>query len=214
MNAATPFSGEVYVHTCTANDKSYVGQTTQGMAKRWHLHLRCARSPRTPAYRGLIARAIRKYGEDAFEHQILARAQSQAELDNLEKIWIILLQTKTPNGYNLADGGYAAAGHVVSPEVREMLSAKQKANWDNPEYRTAHTGYKWDHKQSAEHIETRISVLRGKKQSKETIAKRIAKTTGMTRSPEICEKMSQSHKGLKWSDARRAASERGRNNGA
>jgi len=123
------FLGEVYSHTCLANGKSYVGQTTQGVSKRWALHQRCARSSRTPAYRNLFSKAIRKYGPMAFEHQTLAVAQSQSELDNLEKVWIILLQAKAPTGYNLADGGYAAAGHTVTPEVRARLSASTKAQW-------------------------------------------------------------------------------------
>src|SRR5258708_36695724 len=104
------------------------------MASRWDLHLRCSRSPHTPAYRTLFSKAIRKHGAEVFEHQVLSRACSQSELDNLEKIWIILLQTKAPNGYNLSDGGYAAAGHVVTPEVRARLSAARTAQWQNPEF--------------------------------------------------------------------------------
>jgi group I intron endonuclease len=200
--------GEVYVSTCLRNDKSYVGQTTQGVSKRWALHQRCARSPRTPAYKTVFSKAIRKYGADVFEHQILSVAGSQAELDNLEKIWIILLQTKVPNGYNLADGGNAAAGHIVTPEVRARLSAKQIANWANPEYRAAHSGaraYHFRRAPSAETIAKRVAKMIGRKASAEEIAKRVAKTTGMKRSPEICAKFSASHLGKPWSAARRAA---------
>jgi group I intron endonuclease len=105
MSATAPFRGEIYVHTNTVNGKSYVGQTTQGADVRWSMHLKCSKSLKTPAYRGLFSKAIRKYGADAFEHQTLSFAGTQATLDNLERVWIILLQTKAPNGYNLADGG-------------------------------------------------------------------------------------------------------------
>ena len=184
MKSVKPFTGEIYVHTNVLNGKSYVGQTTVGVSKRWALHQRCARSPKTPAYNGLIARAIRKYGANAFEHQILSKARSQSELDNLEKIWIILLQTKTPSGYNLADGGYAAAGHVVSPEVRARLSAKQKANWEDPDYRAAHSGAKAFHYRrspSPETIEKRAAKMRGRSQSAEQIEHRAVKLRGKKR---------------------------------
>ena len=203
MSDLKPFSGVVYVHTCTANEKSYVGQTTQGVDKRWKLHLRCARSPRTPAYVGLIARAIRKYGSDAFEHQVLSRARSQSELDNLEKVWIILLQSKAPNGYNLSDGGYAAAGHVVSPEVRARLSEAQKENWKDPYLRSRYSSGHLGTKSTPEQIEARCASLRGKKQSSETIAKRVAKTTGLKRTPEFSAACAARMTGRKLSEATR-----------
>jgi group I intron endonuclease len=213
MTTVAPFRGEVYIHTCVANEKSYVGQTTQGMEKRWDLHLRCANSPRTPAYSTLIGRAIRKYGADAFEHRVLAIACSQEQLDNLERIWITLLQTKLPNGYNMSDGGYAAAGHIVTPEVRAVLSAAAKKQWQNPEFREQYSESRRGWKPSPKHIAAVVAAHIGKKQSSETVAKRIAKTTGMKRSLEARSKMSVSHTGLPWSAVRRAAWERGRNNG-
>ena len=75
----------IYVHTCMLNGKSYVGQTTQGMGVRWRLHQRGARSQKTPAYRNLISKAIRKYGAASFQSQVLSVAKSQAELDNLAR---------------------------------------------------------------------------------------------------------------------------------
>jgi group I intron endonuclease len=219
--ALAPHFGEIYVHTCMANEKSYVGQTTASMAKRWRLHVRCAQSPRTPAYCGLIARAIRKYGADAFEHQVLSVARSQAELDNLEKIWIILLQTKAPNGYNLADGGYAAAGHVVSPEVRALLSVKQTANWADPEYRAAHTGYRRTDESRAQMSQS-ASSRKVSTQTPEGIEKRAAKLRGTKRTSEFCAAQAARMTGIKLSEgtrlrmslAQKARQERGRTNGA
>jgi group I intron endonuclease len=105
MNAAAPFRGEIYLHWNTASDKGYVGQTTVGVSRRWGKHLTAARLPHHPGYGALIAKAIRKYGAESFEHQTLSVAQSAQELDNLEKVWIILLQTKQPHGYNIQAGG-------------------------------------------------------------------------------------------------------------
>jgi group I intron endonuclease len=192
MNSATPVSeqnpsifGEVYFHFCPASGKGYVGQTTVGMEERWRLHLRSARSALTPGYRTLICRAIRKYGSDGFEHQVLSHACSQTELDNLEKVWIILLQTKAPTGYNLAAGGYAAAGHVVSPEVRAHLSAAAKVQWATPGFREKYAASRAGLGGSPQAVAAMAAANRGKKQSAETIAKRIKKTTGKKRTQEF-----------------------------
>jgi group I intron endonuclease len=125
MNDAPLVFGEVYVHTCTANEKSYVGQTTQGMAKRWREHVRHSRSPKCVDFRYPFARAIRKYGPEAFEHQILAIARSKAELDNLEKVWIILLNTRE-NGYNLGAGGEGNPGLSHTEESKAKISKNRK----------------------------------------------------------------------------------------
>jgi group I intron endonuclease len=203
------FVGEVYVSTCLANYKSYVGQTTQGVQKRWKLHLRCARSPRTPAYRNLFSKAIRKHGSGAFEHQTLSVAGSQAELDNLEKIWIILFQTKVPNGYNLTDGGDSGtAGHIVSPEVRARLSLAAKSQWRNPEYREKHrqgmiSSGRRGRKDSLETIEKRVSKIRGVKQSAEAIAHRVSVLRGKKRTQEFREQCAVRMRGRKLSKATR-----------
>lgn len=195
---AAPIFGQVYVHTNIVNGKNYVGQTTAGMENRWKLHLRCARSTKTPAYAGLIARAIRKYGVDAFEHHVLSVVGSQARLDNLEKVWIILLQAKTPTGYNLADGGYAAAGHKVSSEVRARLSAATKLQWMNPEFREWYSRLRRGKKAHPNTIAACVASHLGKKQSAETIAKRVATRFA----------------GIAGAAERHAAQEGGRTNGA
>lgn len=225
MIEARPF-GVVYLHYNPVSEKGYVGQTMQGMEKRWKLHLKCARSKKTPASRGLVAKAIRKYGADTFEHQVLSMARSQSELDNLEKIWIILLQTKVPNGYNLTDGGDSGtAGHVVTPEVRAVLSAKGKANWADPVYRAEHTEInsrlRKGKSQTDEVIAKRVAKMLGRKASSEEIAKRVAKTTGMKRTQEFRDACAARMTGIKRSDetrlrmslAQKARQERGRTNG-
>jgi group I intron endonuclease len=202
MPQVSPF-GEVYVHTCLVNDKTYVGQTTAGVSKRWGLHLRCARSPQTNAYRSVFSKAIRKYGADAFEHQTLSVAVSQSELDNLEKLWIILLQSKVPNGYNLSDGGYAAAGHKVSPEVRARLSEATKNQWKSPEFRAHYSFVRKGRKRPQSAIDATTAAHLGTHQSAETIAKRVAKTTGLKRSTEFREQCAARMTGKKLSEETR-----------
>jgi len=203
MLEARPFCGEVYLHWNIVSEKGYVGQTTKGTDKRWKLHLRCARSPRTNAYRSVFSKAIRKYGAGAFDHQIISIARSQAELDNLEKIWIILLQSKVPNGYNLSDGGHAAAGHVVSPEVRARLSESAKNQWKSPEFRAHYSSIRQGMKRPQSAIDATAAAHRGKHQSAETIAKRVAKTTGLKRSTEFREQCAARMTGKRLSEETR-----------
>jgi group I intron endonuclease len=193
----TPF-GEIYLHWCPASEKGYVGQTTLGVVRRWLLHLRCSRSAKTPAYKTIFSKAIRKYGASAFEHHSLSVAGSQEQLDNLEKVWIILLQTKAPNGYNLADGGYAAAGHVVSAEVRARLSAAAKEQWKNPEYRAKYVGHKHSD-ETRQKMSIAASLRTVNTQTPEGIEKRAAKLRGLKRTPEFCAAQSSRMTGRQFS---------------
>ena len=128
MATMVPF-GEVYVHTCIVNGKSYVGQTTAGVSKRWYDQVKTSRDARRAGFSYPVSRAIRKYGNLTFEHQILAGAQSKPELDNLEKVWIILLQTRNDvYGYNLAAGGEGNPGLKHTPEAKAKISLANMGN--------------------------------------------------------------------------------------
>ena len=204
------FFGEVYVHTCIPNGKSYVGQTTVGVSKRWALHQRCARSPKTSAYQNLFSKAIRKYGADAFDHKILGLAYSAEDLDCLEKAWILMLQTKQPNGYNLTDGGDSGtAGHEVSPAVREVLRTKATVQWQDPAFRVLYSELRRGKKMAPAASERRLAALRavvcGKKQSAETIAKRVEKLKGKKRTQEFREQCAARMMGRKLPLSTRAA---------
>ncbi len=119
----------VYLHTNLENGKVYVGQTQSKPEDRWNRHCYDA----TKGARGcrLFSEAIRKYGRDAFEQQILGSLQMQTEVDNLEKVWIILLQATDPQfGYNLQAGG-SGTRRRQSEETRKIISEYQKTH-DNP----------------------------------------------------------------------------------
>lgn len=121
MNSIAPFRGEVYFHYNPVSQKGYVGQTIVGVVSRWKDHVKHAYLPKSAGFLYPFARAIRKYGPDAFEHQVLSSAHSRAELDNLEKIWIILLQSRE-SGYNLATGGEGNPGLKHTAEAKAKMS--------------------------------------------------------------------------------------------
>jgi group I intron endonuclease len=99
----------IYCHTNRVNGKRYVGQTVHSMEKRWGNHI--ARTKTSDRRSPVFANAIRKYGADAFDHQILEVVSTQEEADLYETLWIEQMECRVPNGYNLKSGG-GAQGHL------------------------------------------------------------------------------------------------------
>lgn len=126
----------VYLLYCRKAGKFYVGQTKCELDTRWRWHV----SGQCNIY---LKRAIKKYGPDGFDRDILAVAGSQAELNRLERIWIAVLKSSNPKcGYNIRPGG--ASVHSVATKrkisnskfgvpmprsVRKRISRGMKAYW-------------------------------------------------------------------------------------
>ena len=86
----------IYEITNLSNEKIYVGQTKQSIKKRFLQHSK-ADSP--------LGQAMRESGLENFTIEIIERCKTQAELNERERFWIKVLKSKSPNGYNLTDGG-------------------------------------------------------------------------------------------------------------
>ena len=127
----------VYKITHIESGKSYVGKTAH-LKRRWAEH-RCGKTG------GAIAKAIKKYGKQAFSFEVLeSDVQSDDELNRLEIQWIERLGSHgSCGGYNLTKGGEGArltdeqkAAHVAagrwpkgwthSDETRAKWSAQRK----------------------------------------------------------------------------------------
>ena len=121
------FKGFIYCAICLPTGKSYFGQTSKSVKRRWHQHVRFSRQERDD-YK--FHRAIRKYGEENFlVEELLAvsaptKKELKAQLDSLEIEYISRFNTKI-DGYNSTDGGEGTAGRVCSEESRERY---RKAN--------------------------------------------------------------------------------------
>jgi group I intron endonuclease len=101
--------------------KSYVGQTTRSLKRRWQEH--CGGKQRNGTR---IRNAIKKYSPSSFLVQQLSTASNQEELNNLEKVWIILLQSADPqHGYNLTWGG-ENGNHTEQSKQRISIAKKGK----------------------------------------------------------------------------------------
>jgi len=103
----------VYIITNKVNAKQYVG-ITKNIQKRWWSHRGADGS--APA----LHAAIKKYGKDEFLFTHICDAFDIDSARDIEKMLIIQHNTKSPNGYNLTDGGEGVVGCPMSEEQKEI----------------------------------------------------------------------------------------------
>lgn len=144
----------IYCHTNLVNGKRYVGQTMRTMESRWTAHV-------SSAWRGGPCRvfhaAIRKYGADAFDHEILDVVTTQEGADRAEILWIDRLGCRVPRGYNVCIGGDRLSASLTPEELRAKSlkgaaaqTAEQRrekalkaAAAQTPEQRSAKSAKRW-----------------------------------------------------------------------
>jgi len=101
----------IYKLTNTVNNRIYVGGTTDTIDTRFHRHV--VRSLKGSEYP--LHKAIREYGEEAFEKVIIEDCSSLGQMNERERYWIATLSATNPEiGYNTDKGG-----HVISEKCRE-----------------------------------------------------------------------------------------------
>jgi group I intron endonuclease len=129
---------------CATNKKDgliYIGQTTHTLAKRWREHCKESVRVKGSSYDVYFHRAIRVHGADAFVVEEMCRANSQEELDKLERLYIRLFESypvSLGKGYNMTPGGdgYRATGaarkvsrgYKVSEQGRRNISLGHMGN--------------------------------------------------------------------------------------
>ena len=131
---------KVYLITNSVNGKQYVGQTVKSVEKRWKQHLRDVKRGTLPH----LYSAMKKYGIDKFFVQELCSVLTQEELNVAEVFYIIVLGTKSPNGYNLTEGGSTGAAHKghrhsegTKKFLRERFTGSGNANFGK--HKSEHT---------------------------------------------------------------------------
>jgi group I intron endonuclease len=106
------------------SDKFYIGQTIN-INNRWNrykwIKKELCRQPH-------LFNALKKYGPENFEYEILDICYDQNELDDAEKYWIKYFNS-IENGYNIKDGGRCGCG--ITDIGRKKLSEKTKLQWKN-----------------------------------------------------------------------------------
>ena len=160
--------GTIYKITNTLNRKPYIGKTKQKLEKRMAQH-------RFNSKKGSIGlgAAIRKYGWDNFTVEVLEICPIE-KLSEREIFWITELNSKSPNGYNLTDGGEGLTN--PSEETRAKMSANHPdiSGEKNPNFG----------KKTPPEVCAKISVSNKGKHSERK---------GKKNSPETCAKISANH---------------------
>ena len=142
--------GYVYKITCIPSDKSYIGISIHEPEKgRIKKHL-------SGNGNIIIARAVKKYGKDAFTYEILEQNVFPDLLPDLEVFYIKKFNTVRPNGFNLTSGG--EENKAVSPETREKMSRSN----------IGRTPWNKGKKMSQEYCEKASQAQLGRKHSQET----------------------------------------------
>ena len=173
--------GIIYKTINLLNGKTYIGQSTQ---KKETLN----------KYFGsgyIILEAIKKYGKENFEKEILCECDNQDQLDRLERLYISLL---VPD-YNIGLGGYGRGS--FSDDTKKKMSEQRKGKSHTQEWNNnigkANNGRKtWiEGKHHSEETKQKLNLKnKGRKMSEEAINKNRSVHLGIKASDETKKKMS------------------------
>lgn len=111
----------IYKATNKFNGKSYIGQTID-FEQRKHTHIHRRDGFCDP--NSIFHKALDKYGEDAFEWEILAEIPGKSFANTFEREMIRKYNTYKPNGYNLTKGGDGGSMWNAIPVVCLTLDGK------------------------------------------------------------------------------------------
>lgn len=122
----------IYKITNLINGKSYIGQSVN-IKKRFNAHKSAAFNSNNKNYDFPLYKAIRKYGIENFEFEVLEECK-KSELNDKEKWYISKYQTLGKNGYNQDDGGDSASHYIkLSDEQVSDIILRLKTSLDNSE---------------------------------------------------------------------------------
>jgi hypothetical protein len=181
----------VYKHI-SPSGKIYIGITSKEPKRRWN----GGTGYLTNDY---FTKAIKKYGWENFDHEIIANdlTKEEAELKEIELIAYYKSNVRK-YGYNIQNGGSARGRHAEETKKKIGQANKGRKPWNYGKHYTVknHGGHKL-----TEETKEKISKAHlGKKLSKEQIEKMANSNRGKKRTKEQCQNISNSlkgHKGVK-----------------
>lgn len=169
----------IYKATNLINGKCYIGQTKKTLQKRMKDH----RNSKDNLY---FHNAIRKYGIENFEWEIIYECQDKNVLDVMETFKIIVNKSHmNENGYNMSWGGESGtAGYKFTEEQLQTMRDTHSGK-NNGFYGKTHT-------EETKHFLKKLNL--GKVQTLESNKKRSEKLKGRLVSEETKKKMSEAKK--------------------
>ena len=113
----------IYKATNKINNKVYVGQSIKTLEHRKKQHERSCNYRDDMA----ICRAIKKYGKDNFDWEVIDTADTLEELNEKESFWIENLDsiTTSGHGYNIKGGG---SQPYLTEETKRKIGEAQKGD--------------------------------------------------------------------------------------
>lgn len=129
----------IYCHLHVESGRRYVGLTKQKVSVRWDRHVSDALKGRGRGC-AYFWSAIRKYGKDAFSHEVLEVCETLEAANMAEEKWIVYFDTRNPGrGFNLIKGGgsvphRARNAYRSDPEYLESQRLAAEVRWKDPEY--------------------------------------------------------------------------------
>lgn len=107
----------IYKITNKTNGKVYIGQTIRPIEKRFNRHISDAVNNILDTH---FARAIRKYGKENFQLDLIDTAKSQEELNKKEYYWIKYYNS-VKCGYNETNAIYKCGGDTYSQKTESEM---------------------------------------------------------------------------------------------
>ena len=108
---------EIYKITNKINGKVYIGQSIRPVEYRFHRHINDAMHNILDTH---FARAIRKYGPDQWQLEVIDCATTQDELNQKEKYWIRYYNS-VEEGYNETDAISKCGGNTYQSKTEEEM---------------------------------------------------------------------------------------------
>jgi hypothetical protein len=185
--------GYIYILT-SPNGKSYIGQTTRPIEKRFQQHQQKSS--------GCVAiyNAIQKYGWENFEKDYYECPDEDLNFD--EDLLVREMGTLAPNGYNLREGG--GNNGKMSDETKQKMSESKKGDKHSMFGKTWSEEIKQKNSEShfgkthAGESKKKMSEARvGKTHAEKTKQKMSEAKIGKTLSEETKQKISESKRGEK-----------------
>ena len=107
----------IYKITNIQNNKVYIGQTIRPIEKRFNRHINDALNNILDTH---FARAIRKYGKENFQIEVIDKANNQNELNKKEQYWIQYYNS-IEEGYNETDAVSKCGGNTYQSKTAEEM---------------------------------------------------------------------------------------------
>jgi group I intron endonuclease len=110
----------IYKLTCNSTKRAYIGCTSNLNNRLWS-HIWYSKHPEYRDGQSAIAKAIREYGIEDFDLEILDTSDDKEFAFNTMEVGYIEMHQTYLLGYNNTKGGIGGWGHQVSAEQRKVM---------------------------------------------------------------------------------------------